>query len=128
MANYNKISLVSDIHYKSETEITKEQLKNMTSYYLENNSKLKCNDYAWLRKNAFAVVDILYKLKNKSAFELSEKIFKKYNKVISPKAITKHFKNIGITIPIGDRNRAVRRCGTYYRKKLDGFQKSYKHR
>lgn len=112
-----------DVKYNQGKEITKEKLKDMTKYYLENNSRLKCNDYAWLRKNAFSVIDILYKLKNRTAYNLSAEIYKKFDKIIAPKSIIKHFKNIGVIIPIGERRRAVKRCGSYYRKKLDRIEK-----
>jgi len=103
----------------SQNGLTKEQLYKMTKTYLESTGKYKCTDYKWLQDHAFIIDDMLMKLKNPTAYELSAKIFKRYNKVVATRCIVKHFRKVGIYLPLGDRQKAIKRCGTYYRKKLN---------
>lgn len=99
--------------------LTKEQLYKMTKEYLESTGKYKCNDYKFLQDNAFIINDMLMKLKEPTAYGLSAKIFKKWNRVIATRCIIKHFKKIGVYIPLGDRQKAIQRCGSYYRQLLN---------
>lgn len=99
--------------------LTKEQLYKMTKAYLESTGKYKCNDYTFLQDNAFTINDMLMKLKEPTAYGLSAKIFKRYNKVIATRCIIKHFKKIGVYVPLGDKQKAIQRCGSYYRQLLN---------
>ena len=67
--------------------LTKEQLYKMTKEYLESTGKYKCNDYKFLQDNAFIINDMLMKLKEPTAYGLSAKIFKKWNRVIATRCI-----------------------------------------
>lgn len=99
--------------------LTKEQLYKMTKAYLESTGKYKCNDYKFLQDNAFIINDMLMKLKEPTAYGLSAKIFRKFNRVIATRCIIKHFKKIGIYVPLGDKQRAIQRCGSHYRQLLN---------
>ena len=107
--------------------LTKEQLYKMTKEYLESTGKYKCNDYKWLQDHAFIIDDMLMKLKEPTAYDLSIKIFKKYNKVVATRCIIKHFRKVGLYIPLGSRQKAIKRCGTYYRQKLNRVENYNKH-
>lgn len=99
--------------------LTKDQLYKMTKAYLESTGKYKCTDYKWLQDHAFIIDDMLMKLKEPTAYGLAAKIFKKFNRVIATRCIVKHFKKIGIYVPLGDRQKAIQRCGSYYRQLLN---------
>lgn len=113
---------------QTNTELTKEQLYKMTKTYLESTGKYKCTDYKWLQDHAFIIDDMLMKLKKPNAYELSAKIFKRYNKVVATRCIVKHFRKVGIYLPLGDRQKAIKRCGTYYRKKLNRVENYNKNK
>ncbi len=111
----------------SKNGLTKEQLYKMITAYLKSQNAFKCSDHKWLQKHAYILVDLLDKLKEPTVYGLSTEIFKRYNKVIATKCIYNHFKRIGIYLPMGDRQKAIKRCGTYYRKKLNKVEKYNKN-
>lgn len=103
----------------STNGLTKEQVHKMITVYLTSQNAFKCSDHKWLQQHAYILGELLFKLKSPTIYGISTEIFKRYNKVISTKAIYNHFKKIGIFLPMGDRQMAIRRCGTYYRQKLN---------
>lgn len=106
-----------ELQQKSE-ELTKEQLISMTKSYLENNKLLTSSDYVWIQEHAFILIDFLDRVKEKTVYNLGAEIYRNCGRIIPPKYIKKHFQNIGIDLPFGDRKAAIKRCGPYYRKKL----------
>lgn len=108
-----------ELQQTSKNGITKEQLKKMITAYLTSQNAFKCSDYKWLQKHAYILGDLLFKLKKPTVYGVSIEIFKRYNKVIATRCIAKHFQKIGIYLPMGDRQKAIQRCGTYYRQRLD---------
>ncbi len=112
----------------STNGLTKEQVHKMITAYLTSQNAFKCSDHKWLQKHAYILGELLFKLKSPTIYGISTEIYKRYNKVISTKAIYNHFKKIGIFLPMGDRQMAIRRCGTYYRQKLNRVENYNKNK
>lgn len=107
----------------NNNEITQQQIKGMFKAYLESGNTLKSKDYKWLTKRFDIVTALLFKMKDQTAYKLSEQIYRKYNKVISGKHIKKLYARVGVYIKLGNREKATYRCGAYYRNRLNRMEK-----
>ncbi len=102
---------------------TKQQVKEMFNEYMNSSRVLKSKNYMWLANNFDLVSNILFNLKEQTAYELSTQLYKRQNKVVSGKCIKKLYARIGIFIKLGNREKATYRCGAYYRNKLNKLER-----
>lgn len=117
-----------ELQQTSTNGLTKEQVHKMITAYLTSQNAFKCSDHKWLQQHAYILGELLFRLKTPTIYGISTEMFKRYNKVISTKAIYNHFKKIGIFLPMGDRQMAIRRCGTYYKNKLNKIENHNKNK
>ncbi len=115
-------AFVEQQNINNSNEITKKQVKDMFQEYLHSNKILKSRIYTWLTSNFYNIVDMLFRVKEKTAWNLSAEIFKRYNKVVEARYIKKIFARVGLSLAWGDRKKAIYRCGTYYRNTLERIE------